>query len=202
MRNLASVMAIMAGAAAAIMVPVTAADAAARVRVTRFHLGTPIPPSLVSVQSAAGSDPQSLEQQRFAQAVTKEMTAIGFGLETPDAVAPLVATVSFNRTTREETAARPPVSIGIGGGGFGGGVGGGVGVGFGVGKRKTRSFYTTELFVQLRRRANGEAVWEGRAQMEVDSRSKEAQPGATADKLARALFKGFPGESGRSITVK
>ena len=188
--------------AVALAVPMAAATAAAPVRVTRFHLDQPIPPQPVAVQAAIGSDPESLEQQRFAGAVANELAAIGFARETPDATAPLLAAVSFQRTTREEVAARPPVSIGLGGGGYGGSFGGGASVGFGVGKRQTRTFYTTELKVQLRRRSNGEVVWEGRAQMEANAKSKEGQPGYAADKLARALFKGFPGESGRSITVK
>lgn len=195
--------AILAGLAAAMMVPAAPVTAATPVRVTRFHLDKPITPAPVSVQAATGADPASLEQQRFADAVAAEMAKLGFTSEAPDTVAPLIATVTFKRTTRDETAARPPVSIGFGGGGFGGGgVGGGASIGFGVGKRQTRSFYTTELFVQLRTRSTGEAVWEGRATMEVNAKSKDAQPAVTADKLARALFRGFPGESGRSITVR
>ena len=36
----------------------------------------------------------------------------------------------------------------------------------------------------------------------ADTRSAAAQPAATARKLADALFKGFPGESGRTISVQ
>ncbi len=176
--------------------------AAAPVKVTRFHLGTPIAPGAVSIQPGTGSDPQSLEQQQFANAVAAELTRFGFAPAAADAPAPLVATVRFTRTTRDETAARPPISIGLGGGSYGGGVGGGLGVGFGIGKRATRTFYTTELFVQLRQRSDGAAIWEGRAVMEVNAKAKDAQPGVMSEKLARALFRGFPGDSGRTITVR
>lgn len=188
--------------AAALAVPIAAAVAATPVRVTRFHLDKPIAPQPVAIQAGTGSDPASLEQQRFGGAVANELVALGFTRETPEAVAPMIATVTFQRTTRDEVAARPPVTIGLGLGGFGRNVGGGASVGFGVGKRQTRAFYLTELKVQLRLRSTGEAVWEGTARMEASANSKDGQPGIAADKLARALFRGFPGESGRTITVR
>ena len=49
--------------------------------------------------------------------------------------------------------------------------------------------------------ATGAVVWEGRAQTEAPGNAPAAQPGLAADKLARALFQDFPGESGRTITV-
>lgn len=190
---------IAATLAAVVLAPVAAATP---VKVTRFHLGTAITPGAVAIQPGTGSDPQSLEQQQFAGAVAAEMTRLGFAPVAADAPAPLVATVRFTRTTRDETAARPPISIGLGGGSFGGGVGGGLGLGFGVGKRPTRTFYTTELFVQLRQRSDGAAIWEGRAVMEANAKAKDAQPNVMSEKLARALFRGFPGESGRTIIVR
>ncbi|MEB3067445.1 hypothetical protein, partial [Parvimonas micra] len=87
--------------------------------------------------------------------------------------------------------------IGLGGGGFGGGVGGGGSVAFGVGKPRGREAYVTELSVQIKRAGGGGVIWEGRARSEDDTRSPAAQPAATAQKLAAALLKGFPGESGR-----
>ncbi len=188
--------------AAALAAPLAAATAATPVRVTRFHLDVPISPAPVSIQPGADVDPKSIEQQQIADAVAAEFAVLGFTRETAEAAAPLVATVSFRRTSRDETSPDKPVSIGLGGGSYGGGFGGGIGVGFGIGKRPTRTFYATELFVQLRRRSDGTAIWEGRAQMEANARSKDAQPGAMANKMARALFRGFPGESGRTITVR
>lgn len=187
--------------AIALAVPATAA-LATPVKVTRFHLGTPISPAAISVQGGTGSDPQSLEQQQFANAVAAELNRLGFTPEAADAPAPLLVTVTFSRQEENQTAARPPVSIGLGGGSFGGGLGGGASVGFGVGKRPTRTIYTTTLFVQLRQRGDGAAVWEGRAVMTGNAKAKDAQPGVMGQKMAQALFRGFPGESGRTITVK
>ncbi|OQW75903.1 MAG: hypothetical protein BVN32_10340 [Proteobacteria bacterium ST_bin14] len=190
---------IAASLAAVVLAPVAAATP---VKVTRFHLGTAIIPAEVAIQPGTGSDPQSLEQQQFAGIVAAEMTRLGFAPVAADAPAPLVATVRFTRTTRDETAARPPVSIGLVGGTNGTGIGTGLSLGFGAGKRATRSFYTTELFVQLRQRSDGAAIWEGRAVMEANARAKDAQPNVMSEKLVRALFRGFPGESGRTIIVR
>lgn len=187
--------------AIALAAPATAAFATP-VKVTRFHLSTPITPAAVSIQGGTGSDPQSLEQQQFANAVAAELNRLGFAPEAATAAAPLLVTVTFSRQEENQTAARPPISIGLGGGSFGGGLGGGASVGFGVGKRPTQTIYTTTLFVQLRQRSDGAALWEGRAVMTGNAKAKDAQPGVMSQKMAQALFRGFPGESGRTITVK
>ncbi len=113
-----------------------------------------------------------------------------------------IAAVGFKRMSRGTYREQPPVSIGLGGGSYGGGRrGGGVGVGggvsFGIGGN-TREIYVSELSVQLRRRSDNSTIWEGKALTE----SVGDQPAETAARLARALFKGFPGESGVTITVR
>ncbi|MES2987460.1 MAG: hypothetical protein V4808_06120 [Pseudomonadota bacterium] len=110
--------------------------------------------------------------------------------------------MGFKRMSRGTYREQPPVSIGLGGGSYGGGRrGGGVGVGggvsFGIGGN-TREIYVSELSVQLRRRSDNSTIWEGKALTE----SVGDQPAETAARLARALFKGFPGESGVTITVR
>jgi len=57
----------------------------------------------------------------------------------------------------------------------------------------------TELAVRIQRRSDATVAWEGRAQSE--SRAG-ADRGATIDRLASALFRDFPGESGRTIRVR
>lgn len=176
----------------------------APVRVTRFHLDAPIDRVAVAVAPDPGtSNVAGLEAAFYERAIAAELAAQGFG--TGGAAGggePLLASFSVTRTLREIEPPRSPVTIGIGGGSFGGGVGGGGSVAFGVGKKRGREAYVTELAVQLRRRPAGEVVWEGRAQTSADTRAPEAQPEATARKLSRALFQGFPGESGRTISVR
>jgi hypothetical protein len=45
-------------------------------------------------------------------------------------------------------------------------------------------------------------VWEGRAQTGGLSGRADTQPRVTAERLASALFRGFPGESGVTTTVR
>jgi hypothetical protein len=60
----------------------------------------------------------------------------------------------------------------------------------------------TDLTVQIRRRSDATVIWEGHAQTNASGEAPEAQASAAAAKLSHALFLGFPGESGRTITVK
>ena len=92
------------------------------------------------------------------------------------------------------------MTVGIGGGTGGGGIGIGIGTSFGLG-RKTESLVDTRLSVQMKRASDDLVVWEGRAQTEAPNTAPAAQPGLAADKLARALFQDFPGESGRTIII-
>ena len=60
----------------------------------------------------------------------------------------------------------------------------------------------TELAVTIKDRASGQALWEGRASFTVTAKSPLAGSQLGAAKLAEALFKGFPGNSGETIQVK
>ena len=57
-----------------------------------------------------------------------------------------------------------------------------------------------QLSVQLKRRSDGSIVWEGRAREPIAAGA--AVPPATVSRLAAAMFRDFPGESGRTIQVK
>lgn len=185
-------------AAAALLAGCATTPGARPTDVTRYHLGAPLPAGSVAVEPAANGPP-SLESQGYADAVAAELARLGFA-PGAGAASQYIAAVSFVRTSRGQVRTPPKFSIGLGGGSFGGGVGLGGGVSTGIGS-KTLDVYGVELMVQLRRRADGTVVWEGRAISEQLSGRPDAQPGATAQKLARALFTGFPGESGITITV-
>jgi hypothetical protein len=66
---------------------------------------------------------------------------------------------------------------------------------------RTNEIITTRLKVNLMRKSDGAMLWEGRAENSAKSNAPAAQPGLAAEKLARALFVGFPGESGKTITI-
>lgn len=168
------------------------------VEVTRFHVNGEIAPGITATGAVTGQDGSSIEFRTYALAVSRELARLGFA---EGANALYTAEIGYARDARERLAQRSPVTIGIGGGTFGRNLGVGLGTSFGIGGNNSRQVIVTRLDVQLKRASDGAVVWEGRAQTEAPSNAPAAQPGLAADKLARALFSGFPGESGKTITV-
>jgi Domain of unknown function (DUF4136) len=165
------------------------------VQVTRFHLGSEI----VRAAVAPVALDSSLERAAYDAAVARELSRLGFA--PGGAEARYTFSTEVTRDTRAAAPKRSPITIGVGGGtgGYGGGVG--LGASFGLGGNKSSEIVVTRLSVQLRERGGKGVVWEGRAETEAGTSAPAAQPGLAADKLATALFKDFPGESGRTITV-
>lgn len=171
--------------------------------VTRFHLGQAIARGEISVEAADPSQ-GGLEFSRYAAAVERQLQGLGWTIVRGNNRSEQVAVVRVQSGTREQLR-RSGLSVGIGAGGGSYGRGGGVGVGGGVtvpvgGSRNQLAM--TELSVRLQRRSDGTAIWEGRAQSEARAGTPAADPATVADRLASALFQGFPGESGRTIRVR
>jgi len=103
---------------------------------------------------------------------------------------------------RQGTPRGPAFSLGLGGASFGRHSGVGGGVSLPIGRRRPTEIVGTELSVQLKRRSEGTVIWEGRARTEARAGTPEAAPDAMVAKLASALFQGFPGQSGQTVTVK
>lgn len=189
-------------AGAALLGGCTATSRSGPIDVTRYHLNQPLTErTTVAIEPIGAGATISPEYQLYADAVRAELERLGYVNGGNDMASGYIAAVGFTRMSRGTYRERPPVSIGLGGGSYGGGRRGGVGLGggvsFGIGG-KTRELYVSELSVQLRRRSDNSTVWEGRAVTEAAG----DQPVETAGRLAQALFKGFPGESGVTITVK
>ncbi|WP_430427163.1 DUF4136 domain-containing protein [Parasphingorhabdus sp.] len=174
------------------------------VEVTRFHNATSeqIVPGSISIERVQLEGTSlNLEQASYSAAVMRELQRIGFtdqGAEGDQSIYITRVTVEQNRFS--PGARRSPVSVGVGGstGSYGSGVGVGIGINL-AGKPKDR--VATELSVRIFRRSDGQAIWEGRSQVEAKAGSPAAQPGLAASKLAEALFRDFPGESGTTIRV-
>lgn len=187
----------------AVMMPAMLMGCAASippVSVTRFHVPQAIPAGGVEIVRADGGDSQNLEFRSYAGSVARELARLGYGAGA-GGQSPFVAEMDFARGTRTELIRRSPVSIGIGTGSFGRSGGFGIGTSFGLGGNKPRDIIITSLSVRLKTRSDGKPVWEGRAETQAPANAPSAQPGLAADKLATALFKGFPGVSGETITV-
>ena len=178
---------------------------AAPVEVTRFHT----PESLarldrgpITVMNAADTATATatgtLESEIWRNAVKQALTNAGFtGADT----SAKVAIVRVARRTWKPERDRERVSVGVGGstGSYGSGVGLGIGINLGGGSREQTE---TTLSVTIRDLGTGQSLWEGRAVQTVRANAKEARAQIAADRLARALFSGFPGKSGETIRVK
>lgn len=140
---------------------------------------------------------QSLALSPYLAAVAREMQRIGYAERSggSDVVAEISVTASQFLGER-----RPPVSVGVGGstGSYGSGVGLGIGINLGGGP-KTRT--ETLLSVRILRARDNLVIWEGRASQVAGKNAPAAQPGIAASKLAEALFKDFPGQSGINVQV-
>lgn len=188
------------------------ATAVPPVEVTRFHAAAPAgwaPGTRYTVDTAplgdaaamVGASQPSLEWSSYRTAVEQQLQRQGLVAAPDGARAPLKVRIGFDRIDRESGARRSPVSVGVGGstGGYRSGVGLGIGINLGGGPRKVQDL---QLAVRIDDSASGQALWEGRAIAAVPVKAPASQPGLAAAKLADALFKDFPGESGRTISVK
>ncbi|WP_411340083.1 DUF4136 domain-containing protein [Sphingopyxis sp. J-6] len=190
------------------------ATAVPPVEVTRFHSAAPTgwaAGTRYVVDAAPLGDPAamvgaagpSLEWDSYRAAVERQLQLQGFVPAENGARAPLKVRIGFDRADRNAgVGKRSPVSVGVGGstGSYGSGVGLGIGINLGGGGSKW--MLDLQLAVRIDDAATGQALWEGRALTAVSAKAPAAQPSLAAAKLADALFKGFPGESGRTITVK
>jgi hypothetical protein len=171
-------------------------------QVTRFHMGAPVARGQIAVEPLLPADRDSLEAQSYASIIGAELAKLGFTEAPGLAQSEQVAAFSVERGTRDGPPRSSPIRIGIGGGSYGwsGGVGGGVS--FPVGKARNSTIAGTRLLVQIKRRSDGTVVWEGRGETAARLGTPAADGQTQVRKLAAAMFAGFPGESGRTITVK
>jgi len=172
------------------------------VEVTRFHTEGPARSGSIAVEEMMSNPDIGLEFRTYAAAVGQELQKLGF-TESNNATTEYKALVGFRRGFRPSGIdnGRGPVSVGVGG--ATGSHGGGLGVGIGINlSGKPKDWVTSELQVQIRRRSDNAAIWEGRASTVAKDGTPAAQPGLAAAKLAAALFGGYPGQSGQTITVK
>lgn len=181
---------------------------AAPVEVTRFHTTETLArlePGWMVVAPAPGVDPASLETRIWLDAVARALAKHGFAAS--GTTATRIAEV---RLTRDAVAgygrrSGSSVNVGVGtgwGGGWHGGSHVGLGVGFGLGGSGRREQVVNELSVVIRDAETRAPLWEGRAVTRQRRGSRDADPAQVAERLADALFAGFPGRSGETIEVR
>lgn len=189
-------------AVAAALLAGCATPYASPVEVTRFsapaaaRLGS----GTIAVRAAPGEAGGTLEFSAYEQAVATELTRLGYTLAQSGPAAQ-AAEVRVGRVQLAPDGQRSPVNVGIGGstGSYGSGVGLGIGLDL---TPPPKPVIQTELGVIIRDNASGQVLWEGRANFGASTDSPLADRQAAAARLAAALFGGFPGASGQTITVK
>jgi hypothetical protein len=183
--------------------PPPASATSTPIKVTRFHLNQPIVPGTVSVEIAPDAAVvPGPEAQLYVDAVAHALSEAGFTPQPAATPGDYHVVVSISRDIADLPPAPKPLQVGLGGEGGNRGFGLGGSVSFGVGKQQPRALVTTRISIRIMRATAPDIIWEGRATQAIEERGKYVQPAATADKLAHALFKGFPGESGRTISVR
>lgn len=171
------------------------------VEVTRFHLpeAQARASGRITVVAAPGEDGSGIEFATYAAALRRELQRIGY--EPTDAPGGQIAELGISRQVLSPQRRGGPVSVGVGGnaGSYGSGVGVGIGIDL---SGPPKDQIQTEMRVTIRDRASGQAIWEGRARFMVKAGSPMAETSLGASRLAEALFKAFPGQSGETIYVE
>jgi hypothetical protein len=176
------------------------------VEVTRFNRaaeGQSYGKGSFTVAMADSAKSGELALSPYLAAVRQEMQRAGYTDDTNKGQ--IVAEVGVYSETLAPGTSRSPVSVGVGGqtgGGYRSGVGVGVGLDITNLINKPKPRVATTLSVRLLNRSDQSVIWEGKASQEASAGTPAAQPGIAAAKLASALFSGFPGKSGETISVK
>jgi hypothetical protein len=180
--------------------------------VSRFAV--PLPAPAGQTFAVVAEDPKlagGLEFATYANAVAAELTQLGYArAASPDSADMLVRFDYRVDNGRERVRTSPGVGAGFAGnrwgpwgpwGGWGGGFGG-WGFGFNdpfLGGPDVRSYtvYTSGVDVKIDRRADGQRLFEGKA--EAVSRSNRLP--RLVPNLVDALFTDFPGNSGETVRI-
>jgi hypothetical protein len=159
------------------------------IEVARFHLGDPVARAQIAVEPFDKADGNRPEYPAYAAAVGRQLTRLGWTVVPTTAGSEQVALIDLEQGSREAVAALSAARIGRG-------VSGTAPAG------TSANVTATLLEVAIRRRSDGTVFGEGRAVGEARTGSPEAARTAAVERLAEALFRDFPGESGRTIRLK
>ena len=159
--------------------------------VARFHLGEQtIARSQIAIEAFDRADANRPEFPRYAAAVARELTRLGWTVVPAATRSEQVALIDVEQGSRQAIAALSAARVGRG-----------VAASAAVGA-DAPNITATLLEVGIRRRSDATVFWDGRAVGEARTGSAEAASTAAVERLATALFRDFPGESGRTIRVR
>ncbi|HEX6376873.1 MAG TPA: DUF4136 domain-containing protein [Allosphingosinicella sp.] len=163
--------------------------AAGGVDVARFHLGEPVARAQIAIEPFDKADANRPEYPAYAAAVGRQLSRLGWTVVPTTTQSEQIALIDLEQGSREAVAALSAARIGRG-------------LSATVPAGASADVTATLLEVAIRRRSDGTVFWEGRAVDEARTGSPEAARTAAVERLAGALFRDFPGESGRTIRVR
>jgi hypothetical protein len=164
-------------------------SSAAGVEVLRAHLGGQVARSQIAIEPFDRADANRPEFATYAAAVSRQLTRLGWTVVPAGGQTEQVALIDVEQGSREAIAALSAARVGRG-------ITGAPSAG------PSNNVVATLLEVGIRRRSDATVFWEGRAVSEAPTGSASAQATMAVESLAGALFRDFPGESGRVIRVR
>lgn len=178
-----------------------ASNYASPVEVTRFVGEQPqlLGSGTIAIHTGTGNQASSLEFAEYNKAIAAKLANLGYTV-VADGPAQ-TAEVWIDRVVMQPERGRSPVSVGVGGstGSFGSGLGVGLGIDL---SGPPPEQVDSHMRVVIRDAASNTVLWEGRANFTATLKGEYGAAQASAARLADALFNGFPGNSGETITVK
>jgi hypothetical protein len=165
------------------------APAGAGIDVARFHLGEPVARAPIAIEPFDKADANRPEYPAYSAAVGRQLARLGWTVVPTTTQSEQIALIDLEQGSREAVAALSAARIGRG-------------VSATVPAGTSAGVTASLLEVAIRRRSDGTVFWEGRAVGESRTGSADAARTAVVERLAEALFRDFPGESGRTIRVK
>jgi hypothetical protein len=166
------------------------AGATGGVEVGRFHLGEQtIARSQIAIEPFDRADANQPGYPAYAAAVGRELTRLGWTVVPATGRSEQVALIDVQQGSREAIAALTAARIGRGFSPL-------------PAEGSAANVTATLLEVGIRRRSDGTVFWEGRAVTEARTGTAEAASAGAVERLASALFRDFPGDSGRIVRVR
>lgn len=155
------------------------ANAAGGIDVTRTHLGGQIARAQVAVEPGNAADANNPDWAAFSAAVERQLARHGYTIAANRPASEQIARVTVTQGSRAALTTGWPAGLGAG--------------------SRQANRVATLLDVRIQRRSDGSVFWQGRAVAEMPAATPR---GEIVERLAEALFRDFPGESGRTIRVR
>ena len=154
-------------------------QAAGGVDVNRTHLGGPIARAQIAVEPVNVADANQPDFAAIADTVERHLARHGYSIAPNRPASEQIARVTVSQGSRAALTSGWPAGLGP--------------------ASRQANVVATMLDVRIQRRSDGTVFWQGRAITETAAGTPRAQ---VVERLAEALFRDFPGESGRTIRIR